>query len=404
MVADDWKEQTLESLSKSFTKQTGFDYTAYIKPSLIKIYKNGYIPFIQNKDFEGLWINYDTDYYIPEKIALDFPRILLDEKCLLVSISGKVGNLGVFSNVKKAFIGGAVAVIKFKDLNTLEWVMYYLFSDIGQKKLLKNVKAGSHKNLILDDIRKTIIPMPPKPEQKAIATALSDTDALIDALEKLIAKKEAIKTGTMQQLLTGKKRLDGFSGEWVEKRLGDIGEVLMCKRIFSYQTKKSGSIPFYKIGTFGKKADAFITKELYNDFRKKFSFPKVGDILISASGTIGRTIVYNGKPSYFQDSNIVWIGNDEKMITNDFLYYVLQVVKYESEGSTIQRLYNSIIKNTNFMLPATKEEQTIIATTLSNIDKEIETLKSKLSKLKAIKEGMMQELLSGKTRLLREVS
>lgn len=140
--------------------------------------------------------------------------------------------------------------------------------------------------------------------------------------------------------------------DWEVKNLGTIGEVEMCKRIFSYETKKNGLIPFYKIGTFGKEADAFISEELYLNYHKRFSFPKKGEILISASGTIGRAIVYDGKPAYFQDSNIVWIGNNEKIISNRFLFYVLQVVNYDSEGSTIQRLYNSIIKNAKFILPA----------------------------------------------------
>ncbi len=102
--------------------------------------------------------------------------------------------------------------------------------------------------------------------------------------------------------------------EWEVKTLGEVGDVKMCKRIFSYQTDTSGEIPFYKIGTFGNEADAYITEELYNDFKIKYSFPKIGDILISASGTIGRTIVYDGIDAYFQDSNIVWIDNNEKII------------------------------------------------------------------------------------------
>lgn len=184
--------------------------------------------------------------------------------------------------------------------------------------------------------------------------------------------------------------------DWKVKKLGAIGEVEMCKRIFSYETKKNGSIPFYKIGTFGKEADSFISEELYFNYRQRFSFPKKGDILISASGTIGKTIVYDGKPSYFQDSNIVWIGNNEKLISNRFLYYVLQVVNYNSEGSTIQRLYNSIIKNAKFILPSTYTEQTAIAIALSNMDISIESLEKLLVKKRNIKQGAMQELLKPK--------
>ena len=95
---------------------------------------------------------------------------------------------------------------------------------------------------------------------------------------------------------------------WEIKKLGEIGKVSMCKRVFKEQTSDSGDIPFYKIGTFGKEPDAFITYETYNEYRNKFAFPKKGDVLISASGTIGRRVKYDGKPAYFQDSNIVWIA------------------------------------------------------------------------------------------------
>src|SRR5215211_2826768 len=99
-------------------------------------------------------------------------------------------------------------------------------------------------------------------------------------------------------------------------KLGDIGRVSMCKRVLKHQTTKFGEIPFYKISTFGRKADSFITKELYDEYRKKYSYPKQGDILISAAGTLGETVIYDGKPAYFQDSNIVWIDNDETKTLN----------------------------------------------------------------------------------------
>jgi len=141
--------------------------------------------------------------------------------------------------------------------------------------------------------------------------------------------------------------------DWEVKKLGDVGKVRMCKRVFNHETSEEGDIPFYKIGTFGKEPDAFISKELYENYRKRFSFPKVGDILISAAGTLGRTVVYDGSPAYFQDSNIVWIDNGKSLVTNPFLFYIYQVIKYEWEGGTIQRLYNSIISDAKFLCPPT---------------------------------------------------
>lgn len=184
--------------------------------------------------------------------------------------------------------------------------------------------------------------------------------------------------------------------DWDVKTLGNVGDVKMCKRIFNNQTKETGTIPFYKIGTFGKEPDAFISEELFNTYKRKFSFPKKGDILISASGTIGRTVIFDGKPAYFQDSNIIWIDNDEKLVTNEYLYHVYQVANYNTEGGTIQRLYNDVINSTNFALPPTKTEQTAIATALNDADSLITALEKLIAKKKAIKQGAMQELLKPK--------
>lgn len=182
--------------------------------------------------------------------------------------------------------------------------------------------------------------------------------------------------------------------DWKLKTLGDVGDVQMCKRIFSYQTSKRGDVPFFKIGTFGKEPDAFIDWNLYQEFRKKYSFPKKGYLLISASGTIGRTVEYLGEDAYYQDSNIIWIDNDEKLISNKYLNYTLKVIKYNTEGSTIKRLYNSIIKSSKFVIPPTLTEQKAIATALSDVDALITSLEQTITKKKAIKQGAMQQLLT----------
>jgi len=182
---------------------------------------------------------------------------------------------------------------------------------------------------------------------------------------------------------------------WEIMNLGHVGEVKMCRRVFNHETSSHGQIPFFKIGTFGKEPDAFISQSLYNLYRQKFSFPQPGEILISAAGTIGRTIVYNGEDAYYQDSNIVWLSNDEKLITNEFLFYVLQIAKYNTEGGTIQRLYNSILKSTKFICPSLPE-QTAIAEALSDADAMIASLEKLIEKKKKIKQGAMQELLRPK--------
>jgi len=188
--------------------------------------------------------------------------------------------------------------------------------------------------------------------------------------------------------------------DWEIKRLGEIGEIRMCKRVFKAQTSISENIPFYKIGTFGNIPDAFISQELYDDFRLKYYYPKKGEILFSAAGTIGRTVIFDGKPAYFQDSNIVWIDNDEKIITNQYLYYFYKVVQWmTSDGGIVSRLYNEHIRNTQIFLPPSIAEQTAIATVLSDTDALITALDKLIAKKKLIKQGAMQELLTGKKRL-----
>ncbi len=162
----------LGDMTISFTKQTGFDYSAFIKPTLIKEYLPNYIPFIQNKDFLGHYINYKTDYFIPNEIAIRFPQILLNEKCLLISISGSIGKVAVFNHSQDAFIGGAIAVLKFKEKKSLDFVMHFLMSASGQKLLLNGVKSGSHKNLTIADLKKITIPIPPLEIQQEIVKIL----------------------------------------------------------------------------------------------------------------------------------------------------------------------------------------------------------------------------------------
>jgi type I restriction enzyme S subunit len=182
--------------------------------------------------------------------------------------------------------------------------------------------------------------------------------------------------------------------DWEMKTLGEVGDVRMCKRIFNYQTSERGDIPFFKIGTFGKEPDAYISSTLYNEFRRKYSFPKKGTVLISAAGTIGRTIVYDGNDAYFQDSNIVWIDNNNQIISDEYLKHVFPFVKFNTEGGTIQRLYNSILKSGRFPAPPTLTEQEAIATALSDVDKLISSLEKLIAKKKAIKQGAMQQLLT----------
>ena len=128
------------------------------------------------------------------------------------------------------------------------------------------------------------------------------------------------------------------------------------------ETSADGDVPFFKIGTFGKEPDAFISQEKYDEYRKAFSFPKKGDVLISAAGTIGRTVIYDGEPAYYQDSNIVWIDNDERKVLNKYLYYCYSMKPWSiSTGGTIARLYNDNISKARIPVPPLEEQARIVA-------------------------------------------
>ncbi len=185
---------------------------------------------------------------------------------------------------------------------------------------------------------------------------------------------------------------------WQRVRLGDIGKPCMCKRVMKHQTTRYGEIPFYKIGTFGNTADTFISKKLFLEYKTKYSFPKKGDVLISASGTIGRAVIYDGKPAYFQDSNIVWIDNDETLVKNDFLFYAYSNVKWNTEHTTILRLYNDNFRNTLIPLPPLNE-QNAIANILSALDRYLCTLDALILKKEGVKKALSFELLSQRKRL-----
>ncbi|WP_367401099.1 restriction endonuclease subunit S [Phascolarctobacterium faecium] len=184
---------------------------------------------------------------------------------------------------------------------------------------------------------------------------------------------------------------------WELRKLGEVGSVSMCRRIFKDQTSESGDIPFYKIGTFGGEPDAFISIELFEEYKVKYPYPKKGDILISASGSIGRIVEFMGKNEYFQDSNIVWLNHDERL-DNTFLKCFYSVVKWAGiEGSTIKRLYNDNILNTVINLP-TIEEQQKIGAHFEQLDRLITLHQRKLDRMKELKKAFLDLIFSQKLR------
>ncbi len=251
-------------------------------------------------------------------------------------------------------------------------------------------------NMVL--IRNIEIPIAPLSEQQRIVRILDEAfDGIATAkatAEQNLQNARALFESHLQSVFT--QRGEG----WVVKSLGEIGKVSMCKRIFKEQTTATGDIPFYKIGTFGKEADSFISNQIYRDFRDKFSFPKKGDVLISASGTIGRRVIFDGEPAYFQDSNIVWIDNDEKQLLNHFLYHFYGACEWNStKGATISRLYNENLRQIVISFPVSIIEQQSIADKLDALREETQRLESlyqrKLAALDELKKSLLHQAFSG---------
>ncbi|SCS44155.1 Serine protease splD [Staphylococcus aureus] len=193
------------------------------------------------------------------------------------------------------------------------------------------------------------------------------------------------KKGYMQKIFSQELRFKDENGndypEWVVKLIGDIGKVAMNKRIYKHETSANEEIPFYKIGNFGKKADTFISREQFNEYKEKYPY----------SGSIGKTIEYKGEEAYYQDSNIVWLDHNEEVL-NVFLKYFYILVKWNGvEGTTIKRLYNKNILNTKIDLPTISEQQKI-GDFFCYIDNLIEIQEQKLEFLKRRKQSLLQKM------------
>ncbi|WP_418969274.1 restriction endonuclease subunit S [Alistipes putredinis] len=186
-------------------------------------------------------------------------------------------------------------------------------------------------------------------------------------------------------------RFPEFQGEWEKCKLGDACNVFMCKRILASQTNTEGGVPFYKIGTIGGTPDAYISKELFDDYKAKYNYPHKGEVMITCAGTVGKCVIYDGKDAYYQDSNIVWIDNPYQHISNDFLYHLLANVDWRKLNSTtIIRIYNDDLRNLKLSYPQI-EEQKKISHLLSLFDERIATQNKIIEDLKKLKSAIIEK-------------
>ena len=228
----------------------------------------------------------------------------------------------------------------------------------GKQKELYSLKSGGGvPHVYPKDVAKFKCPIPPLEVQCEIVRILDQFTTLEAELEAELEARRAQYEYYRNQLLSYDALASRGPVEWV--KLGDIGAVKMCKRIHKKETVDKGDVPFYKISSFGGAPTAFISRNQFMEYKSKYPYPKVGDLLISASGTIGRVVRFNGEDAYFQDSNIVWLDHDESIVSNRFLFYLYKVISWETEGGTIKRLYNARILKQEIPVPSFCEQQRI---------------------------------------------
>ena len=329
----------------------------------------------------------------------------LDNQSVLMSINGTIGNLGLFAG-ESLVLGKSAAYLNVKDSVSKLFVYLAMQTESVRRQFSDGLTGSTIRNLGLGTIRSTTIALPPtKAEQEAIAEALSDADALIESLDQLIAKKRDLKQGAMQELLTGKKRLPGFSGEWAVQRLGDLADM------GSGGTPPSSNLAYYdgnipwvaisdmtKGGKYLESTERNLSVEgLINSAAQMFP---VGTVLYAMYASLGECSIATVPLSSSQA--ILGIRTKQKL-SGEFLYYFLQsikpLVKTMGQQGTQTNLNKRMVQDFSLSLPP-HPGQTAIATILSDMDIELAELQSRLAKARLIKQGMMWELLTGRIRLL----
>lgn len=277
----------------------------------------------------------------------------------------------------------------------------YLSTYLGTTKCLNEIRSkavgGTMPSLNTDILNSISINLPQYKEQEKVASFFEKLDKKIQLQQQKIDLLQEQKKGFLQKMFPKagetqpEMRFYGFIEGWINLKLGDLGSVAMNKRIYKEETSLYGDIPFYKIGTFGGKPDAFISREKYEEYKEKYPYPRKGDLLISASGSIGRVIEYSGEEAYYQDSNIIWLQHDDRL-DNLFLKQFYNIVRWSGiEGTTIKRLYNKNVLETRINLPSI-EEQKKIGEFFSVLDSKIKLENQKLKLLQKQKQGFMQQM------------
>ena len=342
----------------------------------------------------------DDDVFV-SKDVINIPRVSNGD-ILVTAANGStklVGKHAIIKNLPDDEIvvhGGFMLLFKTEQ----NYFVNAWMSSNEYKRVLQFVQGGNGAigNLSSAILKSMKMSVPSFSEQSAIGSLFSTLDDLLASYKDNLTNYQSLKATMLSKMFpkagqtVPEIRLDGFEGDWKEKTLGSLGSVAMNRRIFKDETSENGDIPFYKIGTFGGTADAFISKEKFEEYKEKYPYPEIGDILISASGSIGRTVVYNGEDAYYQDSNIVWLKHDQQL-DNLYLKQYYGIIKWSGiEGTTIKRLYNKNILETNIFLPPSVTEQQAIGAYFSNLDNLINSHQEKISQLETLKKKLLQDM------------
>ncbi len=377
-----------------------------------RIYKQEGRTFLRSQNVGWGKLILEDIAYIDDETHATFIGTEVAINDVLLNITGaSIGRSALAdSRVQYGNVNQHVCIIRTKqDQLHPRYLNFFLLSTAGQKQVDSFQSGGNRQGLNFGQIRSFLVPLPPtKAEQEAIAGALSDADALIESLERLIAKKRQIKQGAMQELLTGKRRLPGFSGKWETKLLGDVAERIVgggtpSRRVPEYW---NGNIPWMTVKDFARHSPfgtiEYITKEGLHSSASNLIPRKT--LITSTRMALGKAVLFEVDVCINQDLKAIFTKKDTDAL---FLYYWFQHnesrISDLGSGSTVMGLSLGELKKIPICKPPT-QEQTAIAEVLSDMDAEIVTLEARLAKARLVKQGMMQELLTGRIRLVDSFS
>ena len=356
-------------------------------------------------------------YYVNESKYREMSRFAVKSGDYIISCSGTIGRIyQIPLTFPKGIINQALLklTINTEKINPTYFYKYFQWDEF-QQKIIDDTQGGAMKNLVgMDIFKKAPIVLPEMKEQTAIAEALSDIDSLIFSMQKLIEKKKAIKQGALQELLTGKKRLPGFNEEWEELNFAESAKLkarIGWQGLTTSEYLQSGYAYLITGTDFHNGRIKWETCHFVDEKRYKQDLNiqiKKHDILLTKDGTIGKVAYISNvqKPTTLNSGVFVIRPAKEDSFDPNFVYHILNSFLFDnflaklSAGSTINHLYQKDFVDFTFKAPSELVEQQAIAQVLSDMDSEIDQLEKKLAKYQQIKQGMMQELLTGRIRLV----